>query len=303
MSVPIFIVNPTSCAGKTLKVWKSLQAEVAQYFPNAVIRLTEHKCDAEKFIGNQVRQDQSVHIICVGGDGTINEVVNGVMVDEGQHANKVVLSFLPMGTGSDLTRSFGISRDPRKALMALKEQKPRSLDLWRAEYMGHGGKTRIQYFANMLSLGLGGHIATLANQQSKALGGTLSYLIATLRGFLSFKPEQITLKSQGTEIFSGSVSMVVFANGQYCGGGMHMSPDADLSDGKLHVILLEEMTKFQLASHFPKIYAGKHLIHPRIKTLIATDVEVSTQALLEMDGETPGRGPLKIYLGGTVQVI
>jgi YegS/Rv2252/BmrU family lipid kinase len=225
----------------------------------------------------------------VGGDGTVHEVVNGAVGADG-----IELAVLPRGTGKDFVRSLRIPSDLQQALAVARDGRPRSLDLGAATYQSWDGSEASAYFANFAGAGISGAIARRANASSKALGGRTSFLTATVAVFATWKSADVTVQID-EERRSGRMFEVLAMNGDYAGGGMWVTPDAEPDDGRLDVLLIGDVTKADFVRTFPKIYRGKHLSHPKIEVLHGETVEVdATPAVpVVLDGEQPGTTPAR----------
>jgi diacylglycerol kinase (ATP) len=220
----------------------------------------------------------------VGGDGTVNEVANGIGGREG-----VELAVIPRGTGWDFVRTYRIPRRLEDAVRVALGGHTREIDLGRASYRAWDGSDRESLFANIASAGMSGAIAKRANETSKALGGKVSYLWATLTVFSRWRNDNVRVRVDGEER-SGRMHDVVVANGRYFGGGMEICPEAKPDDGLFDVLLIGDLTKRDLLVTLPKTYRGSHLPHPKAEVLRGSVVEVETPAPLpvELDGEQPG---------------
>jgi YegS/Rv2252/BmrU family lipid kinase len=226
-------------------------------------------------------------LVAVGGDGTVNEVVNGIAGVVGPE-----LAIVPRGTGRDFARTFGIRPRFDDAVRVALEGRVRTLDAGRVEYRAWNGEERLGWFVNVGSAGMSGAIARRANSGSKALGGRISYLAAILAVFARWEVSDVEVTVDG-ERRSGPMHDVVVANGAFFGGGLHICPEAAPDDGLLDVLLIGHLTKADLALTLPKAYRGRHLPHPKAELLRGRRVTVDAPQPLpvELDGEQPGTTP------------
>ena len=227
-------------------------------------------------------------VVAVGGDGTVNEVANGLAGTEAE------LAILPRGTGTDFVRTFGIPRDFEAAVQVAGAGNVRTIDLGRATYRTWAGGEGESYFANVASAGMSGAIAKRTNETSKVLGGKLSYLWATFAVFSRWQADEVRVSVDG-EIRDGRMHDVVVANGRYFGGGIMICPEAEPDDGRFDVLLIGDLTKRDLVLTMHKTYKGRHLPHPKAELLRGAVVGVDApQALpVELDGEQPGTTPVR----------
>jgi YegS/Rv2252/BmrU family lipid kinase len=226
-------------------------------------------------------------LVAVGGDGTVNEIVNGIAGLVGPE-----LAIVPRGTGRDFVRTFGIPKSFDDAIRVALEGRTRTIDAGRVDYRAWSGEERTSWFANIASAGMSGAIAQRANDGSKALGGKLSYLAAILTVFARWDVGELRV-TVDDEQRSGPMHDVIVANGAFLGGGLHMCPDADPSDGLFDVLTIGHLTKADLALTLPKAYRGRHLPHPKAELLRGrrVTVEADEPVPVELDGEQPGTTP------------
>jgi YegS/Rv2252/BmrU family lipid kinase len=231
-------------------------------------------------------------LVAVGGDGTVHEIVNGLL-DAGAGGD-VELAVLPRGTGKDFVRSVRIPGKLDAAIAVARDGRVRTVDAGRASYTAWDGSEAQAWFANFAGAGISGAIAARANDTSKALGGRVSFVRATVSVFLGWKAATMTavIDEQRRE---GPMFEVLAMNGDYTAGGMWAAPDAAPDDGRLDVLLIGDVTKLDFVRTFPKIYRGTHLSHPKIELLGGSAVTVDAEIRLPivLDGEQPGTTPAR----------
>jgi len=218
----------------------------------------------------------------------VNEIANGIA------GLDVELAVIPRGTGYDFVRTYRIPRRFDDAVKVALGGRTREIDLGRARYRGWDGDERESWFANIASAGMSGAIAKRTNETSKALGGKVSYLWATLAVFARWRSDEVRVTVDG-EQRSGRMHDVVVANGRYFGGGMMIVPEAEPDDGLLDVLLIGDLSKRDLLLTLPKTYRGRHLPHPKAELLRGKTVEIDAAEPLpvELDGEQPGTTPVR----------
>jgi diacylglycerol kinase (ATP) len=226
-------------------------------------------------------------IVAVGGDGTVNEVVNGIAGIDG-----VELAIVHRGTGGDFVRTFGIPHKLDGALEVARSGATREVDLGRATFHTWAGPEGELWFANAASAGMSGAVAKRVNETGKALGGKVSYAWSTLAVFAIWRNAQITV-TVDEETRTGAMYDVIVANGRYLGGGMKLTPDAEPDDAVFDVLLIGDVSKADLVLTLPKIYRGTHLPHPKAELLRGARVTIETPIPLpvQLDGEQPGTTP------------
>ena len=231
-------------------------------------------------------------LVVVGGDGSVNEVVNGVA---GQA--QLELAVIARGTGWDFARSLGLPHKLDDAIAVALRGRTRTIDLGRVTYQAWSGEQARTWFANVASAGMSGAIAQRANATSKALGGKASYVWATLAVFARWSNSEVSVTVDG-EVRRGRLHDVVVANGAYFGGGMKICPEAEADDGAFDVLLIGDLTKRDLLVTLPKTFRGTHLPHPKAELLRGTTVTVGAPEPLplQLDGEQPGTTPARFEL-------
>lgn len=227
--------------------------------------------------------------MAVGGDGTVNEVVNGLA-----QADRTELAVIPRGTGVDFVRTFGIPGQLEAAVHVALQGHTRTIDLGRAAYRSWQGSHEESWFANIASAGMSGAIAKRVNESARGRAARAAYLWATLSVFVSWRNTEVRV-SVDDEIRSGLMHDVIVANCRYFGGGMKITPEASPDDGLLDTLLIGDVTKRDLARTLPRIYRGTHLPHPKAELLQGRVVSVDADVPLpvELDGEQPGTTPVR----------
>ena len=291
ISDTVFLVNPASANGATGKHWPEIARRAATrglegdtFFSDAPGHLTT--------LGREAALGGAKLLVVVGGDGSVNEVANGIYDLTGPE-----VAVIPRGTGWDFVRTYGIPHKLDGAIDVALQGGTRVVDLGRALYRAWDGSDAEAYFANVASAGMSGAIAERANQTTKALGGKVSYLWATVAVFSRWQNSEIRL-SVDDEIRGGRMHDVVVANGRCFGGGMQICPDAEPDDGLFDVLTIGDLTKRDLLTTLPKTFWGKHLPHPKAELLRGSVVTVdSTEPLpIELDGEQPGTTPVRFEI-------
>jgi YegS/Rv2252/BmrU family lipid kinase len=227
--------------------------------------------------------------VVVGGDGSVNEVVNGAA-----GAESVELAVIARGTGWDFVRTYGIPRDLEQAVEVALTGKIRTVDLGLVTFRTWAGDEGRSHFANVASAGISGAIAQRANETTKALGGKVSYYWSTFAVFVRWKTGEMRI-TVDEEARAQKMIDVLVANGRYLAGGMMMLPEAEPDDGLFDVLVIGDVTKRDLLFTLPKSYRGKHLPHPRLEVLRGRVVTVDADEPLpiELDGEQPGTTPAR----------
>jgi diacylglycerol kinase (ATP) len=284
----VFLVNPASDNGATGRRWPEIARVASARGVRGDTFLSErpgHLTD----LARDAAAGGARLFVAVGGDGTVNEVVNGLAGTEGTE-----LAVVHRGTGGDFIRTFAIPRGLEDALDTARAGRSTEIDLGKATLRTWAGREGSTWFANIASAGMSGAVAKRVNESGNALGGKISYAWNTLAVFTRWRNAQVEV-TVDDERRSGAMYDVIVANGRYLGGGMKICPDADPADGLFDVLLIGDVTKRDLALNLPKIYRGTHLPHPKADLLRGREVFVDSPEPLpvELDGEQPGTTPVR----------
>ncbi len=290
------VVNPMAGNGRAGRKWPGYARQLRDAGYDFKAYLTTGPGDATDIARRLARRDVPT-LVCVGGDGTMNEVVNG-LIDADQPVSAVTrMLLIPCGTGRDLGRSLGV-RGVEDAIQALREDCVATIDVGRIQHLDtQTGQLVSRYFANVADTGLGGATALRINRSSKRLGGLVSYMSSAVRSIATFQPVGVAVEADGQGFYDGAANMVVFANGAHFAGGMHVAPMASLCDGLLDVFVLEDVGRRALITDImPRVYRGAHVGRRGIRHLAAASASVRSEAamLLEMDGEQIGQTPVQV---------
>ncbi|KUG05318.1 transcription regulator [hydrocarbon metagenome] len=295
----MFVVNPVSAGGRTGKRWQTIEERMIRNgIDNFSVEYTEGPFHAFDISRRAITSGYQI-ITAVGGDGTINEVLNGFCAGGGLFSSENALSFISTGTGGDFNRMFLTAEETDQRITSiLHAKREKACDIVKAKYLSWKGDPSIRYYINVADLGLGGETCVRINRGGKFLGGFLSFLTAVLVTLAKHHSFEATVNIDQEEIFSGKLTELALANGRFFGGGMMIAPDAEIDDGRLDIILIEDMKKLELLRCLPQVYSGKHRKHPKVKMYKGQKIEIACdqKVWLEMDGETPGTSDLSIEL-------
>jgi YegS/Rv2252/BmrU family lipid kinase len=284
--VTIAIANPRAGGGRVERGWVRLAGTIRSLFGEFDVRFTRAPGDATAIARTLVEAGQE-RLIVIGGDGTLNEVVNGCMV-EGR--SPTVIPF-PVGTGGDFGRSIGLAGGWSKDAVP----RERMVDVGRVELA-----TGTHYFINICSFGASGIVVDTVNRSSKRYGGKVAFFLGTMRSLVSYQNQPVSLRLDGQDIFTGRVNTVVVANGQYFGGSMRVAPGAAVDDGLFDVVVMGDTTRREVLAQGLRIYAGTHVELPKVQVFRGQQLEATplgkTPVLIDLDGEQPGRLPARFQI-------
>lgn len=286
------IINPTSARGVMQKRWHEVEAILRAEGFEYQATFTERKGHATQLARTALDAGFDL-IVVVGGDGTTYEVVNGMLDAHGKPINpNAALGIITSGTGADFVRSVGIPGD----IIASAKQLARAttthpLDI--GEIVYHiDNKEMHTYFANVAGMGFDAEVIERTERGGKHAGGTIPYLTTLLSTISSYRNKEVVVKIDDRQV-EGIMNSVVICNGKYFGGGMMISPNSVIDDGKFQVIILGNFGTIEVMLNTPRLYNGTILTHPKVSEYIATTVTVESKQrmLIQADGELVGPGP------------
>ncbi|OGR83262.1 MAG: hypothetical protein A3J74_08440 [Elusimicrobia bacterium RIFCSPHIGHO2_02_FULL_57_9] len=229
----------------------------------------------------------------MGGDGTVGEIVDGYLGAPELLRRRAVLGTVPVGSGCDLARYLGLRCDGESISEMIQRPRIRVLDAGAVDFKGPGGASLRRYFINVAAFGLAGDVARRVSARGKAWGGTLSYLLSSLAALAQAKAKPVDLIVDGVPSPRASYHLVVMANTSTFGGGMRVAPQADPEDGRLDLITVEEMSRWELVRRLPLIYTGRHMRLPGVGRRLVRRLEAKGDeaTFLNIDGEALGMLP------------
>jgi len=293
MAATLVIVNPRSANGSTGRRWPEIERRLRAALPAFDTVFTEHANHATEL----AREGAASHerAVLVGGDGTINEVVNGLLADDRPVREDLVLAIVPMGTGADFVRTMGIPHDLEAAVQRLTTGTPREVDVAKIRYRGFDGSEQVRYFINQASVGMGPIVCMEVNRSSKRLGGRFSFLRGILIASFRYRSQPVLISIDGGPAEKILLRNLWVANGRFSGGGICAAPRARPDDGLLDVVRAPELGFWQQALSMRRLRSGAFVNDPRVGYGTARRVEVQPAgpvALhIEVEGEPIGSIP------------
>jgi len=294
------IVNPQAGNGRTAKIWLNVESALKQSIGPFKSIQTTCRGDA-KYLTRHELEHGAVRILAVGGDGHLNEVLNGFIENDLPVSSDAALSFLMTGTGCDFQRSLGIHSNWQTAVENLKQAQVRQIDVGKVTFTKSDSTKQVRYFDNIASFGLSGAVdRCIENSRPPAfMKGTPLFLWATIKTVLTHPNQVVKFQIDDGPEQQIQTRLGLLANGCYFGGAMLAAPEAKLDNGMLDLLMLKEISLAKFLWHLPKIYNGTHLKIPevffqKVRRFTASSTE---QIILDIDGESPG------YLEATFEVL
>ncbi len=292
------VVNPRSGSGRTAQEWKQTARALEEVYPKMAVAFTARRGDATALVRDALR-DGHPEIVAIGGDGTINEAVNGFFDANGAVAPDAVFSFVTSGTGGDFRKTFGIDAGPQAGIERLRKATVRPIDIGRVSCLSSRGVPVTRYFINIASFGMSGVIVDSVNRAkiAKLFGGSFAFAFHSAIGALRYRDRPVRLIAADFDR-TLPISTVAVANGQFFGGGMRVAPNAMPDDGEFDVVVMGGGSKSQTLADMKLIYTGEHLKNPNVRVVRASRVTAvpveetrGRAVLIETDGESAGRLP------------
>jgi diacylglycerol kinase (ATP) len=289
----VFLVNPAADNGATGKRWPSLANRAGHLGLEGETLFSERPGHLSELAEQAAREGAGL-VVAVGGDGTLNEVANGLF----RAGGSAELATIPIGTGMDFVRTHRIPTRFEDAVAVALDGEVRSVDLGRVAYRTWDGAPQERLLANVGSAGMSAAVARRANGMSKVAGGRATFFYALTRVFLEWENTLVRVGLDDGVRREALMHDVIVANGQYHGGAMWLAPEAQPDDGLFDVVLIGDVTKWDFVTTAPKIYRGTYLSHPKVELLRsrAVTVDADERLPIELDGEQVGTTPARFEI-------
>lgn len=300
----IAIVNPNAGTRKVARDWPRISEALRKASVRHAAIFTEKRGDAIELVRQQIVLGIR-HFIAVGGDGTLNEVVNGVFGQTDVPTQSITVALIPVGTGNDWRRTMGVPLDYEEAAMAIGGGKTRLQDVGRIDFTDTG-TVQVRYFANVAGIGYDALVASEVNRKKdRGAHGALTYLSSLVNSLMSFRACRLQLLVDGSaseeDVFSLSIGI-----GKYNGGGMMQLPGAVPDDGLFDLTLIRKIGRLAVVGQLRNLYDGTFIRHKAVSCLRGREISVSSQPamMIEADGESVGQTPATIHmLEGSLRVV
>lgn len=293
------VVNPASANGRTDKHWPRMMPALEDAIGPFDFAMTTGRGTATGIVAEALGRGART-VIAVGGDGTINEALNGLCNGETPPPADVVFGIVTSGTGGDFRRSFDIPPGPAAAIARLKRGETKRIDLGRLHFADVTGTAVTRWFSNIASFGFSGEVIRAVDEArfSRYFGGKISFLWNSVVELHRYAGCKVELKVDDT-VITDDFCTVAICNGKYFGGGMMIAPDAGPADGIFDVVAIRQHPPVTLLD-LRLLYSGAHLSHPNVFVLRGKRVEAralsNTPVRLDVEGEGPGGLPARFEL-------
>lgn len=300
----IIIINRAAGGGKTERDWPEIEQLLKKHGILYEPLFTSRRLHAAIIAKNKIKEGCS-RIIVVGGDGTMNEVINGLFSQGHMQTTEVMLGMISVGTGNDWAKMFNIPTGYEDAILTIKKQRTFIQDAGLVQYTKNGKEWK-RYFINIAGMGFSARVVERSNRmKEKGKSSSLLYfynIFASLLGYKSMKADiEIDGKSFNTRVFSMNVGIC-----KYNGNGMIPVPHAVADDGLYSITLIKKIGKLNILANVKRLYNGSIVNHSRVETFMGQSVQIggASRMMLETDGESLGQGPASFQIiPKSVQII
>ncbi len=287
----LVVVNPNAGIGKVSRDWGKISHMLDNHGFDYQAVFTEGPFHAIDLVAKNIH-DGFRNIIVVGGDGTMNEVVNGIFKQNLLPTTEITAGMISAGTGNDWVRTYNIPMDYKQAIEILKRGDTMLQDAGTVSYYNSHVESK-RYFVNMAGLGFDGLVAQKTNaDKARGKGNPLMYLKHLVGSLYSYKSCRIKITVDG-HVMSDKIFSVGIGIGQYNGGGMRQAPDAKPDDGLFDLTVIKDITKLSVLANVRRLYNGTIKKHKLVESMMGKSIriECETPVLLEADGESLGNSP------------
>lgn len=290
----VVVMNPRSGGGRTARAWGRIRPRLEATCGPVTVMETARPGHGIELTANAVRSGVP-RILAVGGDGTLNEVVNGVLTAGSEFTGTIGL--IPRGTGSDFRRTLGLPLEEAAAVEVVRAGKTREIDVMHVAYTLGNGTEAARYAMNVTSFGMGGRVAARANRSSKPLGGTVTFLTATFLTALGYRGDRVSIQMDAADIPEVRITNVAIGNGQFHGTGMWICPRALIDDGLLDVTVVRKLSLPELLMSGRYMFSGRVYSHPKAEFYRTRELHahaIDGRPAIEIDGEPSGYLPIQV---------
>lgn len=299
-ALPLVIVNPKSAAGATQTNWAGVASDLRVHFGPFQVAFTKRIGDGT-ILARQAAERGRRLIIACGGDGTVNEVANGILGSGNEDAE---MGILPSGTGGDFRRTLGLSNEPREAARQLRRGGTRRIDVGRVTFLSHRGEELTRYFLNVASFGLSASINARVKTNTffkwlpfgGMLRGRANFAYSTLQEVLEPQYRNVVVSLDDRPAAALRTLNFCVCNARFFGGGMKIAPEAKIDDGNFDIVNIGDIKTARILLNGYRLYNGSHTDLPEVKSTLAARVTVAPAEEnetinIETDGELPGKLP------------
>jgi diacylglycerol kinase (ATP) len=280
-----FILNPVAGRGKSYRAIKKIRSMLREFIIDHKISITDAPCHATELAKESLMSEDVV--VAVGGDGTINEVMNGLV------NSKKAFGILPLGSGNDFAKATNIPCNMHEAIKVILNNKRKLIDIGKVstsnDFKNNLKQTTQRYFINGIGIGFDASVA-YQSSKIKMLRGLPLYIASIVKALLTYRISNYLLKLDDRE-FNNRFFLISVGNGQYAGGGFYLTPDAKLDDSKFDVCYVDKVNLLEIIKIFPSVLKGLHGKYKKVHFTQAKRISVNSldRFFVHADGEIVGK--------------
>lgn len=282
-----------------LKEWKTTAHKISQIFADIPhqLFLSEYAGQLPSLVQQAVSEDFFIHVVA-GGDGSINELINGLSSAEINNYEDFSVGIIPMGTGNDFCKTIQPSSTIQDLKSKILNNQKKKVDIGEAHFYDEKGNSIKRHYINITDVGMGGVVVENLSRSSSIFSKSIQYQIEILKTFFSYKKSSVLVQSKGQTLYEGKAMNVVVANGKYFGNGLGIAPEARIDDGQMEVIVLGDISTKDYLLHLQQVKNCQKVNHPQVFYFKSDEIDIKAtdqkSLAIDMDGEFVGYAPLKI---------
>ncbi|HEV8595861.1 MAG TPA: diacylglycerol kinase family protein [Thermoplasmata archaeon] len=294
MTEIVAVANPRAAGGKAKRYANRLHRFLSSNDLMVSLRFTRGPADATRITREAIAEGAEV-VLAIGGDGTLNEVVNGFFPSQRDGPSRTALAIAPIGTGADFAKTVGHGSSPPEVLDRLRRSRRRAIDVGLVEHPDLKGRPSSRYFVNIAEFGSGAAVVEKVNRSWKLLGGRMTFLLAILSTMPKYRNTRAEFRLADGTTGDGVMNTFVVANGRHFGTNLLPAPNAEIDDGLFDVVIIGDIDWAYVKKHLKDLRRGTHLGLKEVTFHRTPDlVTVSKErAYLELDGELVGYDPTR----------
>ena len=287
------IVNPASGNGAAKKKWKHINNELIKQKFDFDFKFSEYKNHSSKLVKKVLKQNFT-KIICVGGDGTLHNILNGILSLNLTNIYEIKIGIIPIGTGNDWVKNYAISTNYKKAIAILKNENTVSQDIGKITILS---TNNIVYFNNLAGIGLDGFVVNKVNNYKKL--GTLAYIVGALVSLTSYKKPTLKIELN-KKVISGKTLMLLIGLCKYSGGGMQLTKNSNPTNGLFDISYIQKINLVTILSNIKGLFNGNITNHKLVNNYKTSSIKIQVldteKTYIQADGELIGSGNFSVEL-------
>lgn len=296
----LVVVNPHAGSMKCKRDWPKIKTHLEEVKLDMHIVFTEHKYHGMQMTMDLIDAEGFQKVLAVGGDGTLNEVVNGTLKQKRFKSSEIVIGMITVGTGNDWARMYDMPDSYKEQVQILTNGNTFLQDVGQVKYL-HSEDNEHRYFINIAGMGYDALVAQKTNlMKEKGKGGPVAYLVNLISGLFQYKSLFLEIVADGKQIFSGKVFSMSIGICKYNGGGMMQLPNAISDDGLFDIMVIRKTTKLRIVTNIKNLYDGSFISMPEVSLYTGKKIKITCRPAhklyLETDGESLGHSPLEFEI-------